>query len=77
MPSTFGVGLSYNHINKLEINADYYRAEWSKSTFPGKIDQQITDQERISAGFEYTPDATSIRSYFKRVKYIKLTMQII
>lgn len=69
MPSTIGVGLSYNHINKLEINADYYRAAWSKSTFPGKIDQQITDQERISAGFEYIPDATSIRSYFKRVRY--------
>lgn len=69
MPSTIGLGLSYNHINKLEINADYYRAAWGKSTFPGKIDQQITDQERISAGFEYIPDATSIRSYFKRVKY--------
>ena len=69
MPSTFGIGLSYNHINKFEINADYYHAGWSKATFPGKIDELITDQERISAGFEYIPDAFSIRSYLKRVKY--------
>jgi hypothetical protein len=69
MPSTFGVGLSYNNINKLEINADYYHAAWSKATFPGKVDELITDQDRISAGFEYIPEATSIRSYMKRVKY--------
>lgn len=69
MPSTYGVGLSYNNLNKLEINLDYYHAGWSKSTFPGKTDELITDQDRISAGFEYIPDATSIRSYFKRVKY--------
>ena len=69
MPSTFGVGLSYNQINKLEINADFYHAAWSKVTFLGKVDQLITDQSRISAGFEFTPDAFSIRSYLKRVKY--------
>ena len=69
MPSTFGVGLSYNNLNKLEINADYYHAGWSKATFPGKVDELITDQTRFSTGFEYIPDATSIRSYFKRVKY--------
>ena len=69
MPSTYGVGLSYNHINKLEINADYYHAGWSKAAFPGKMDQMITDQNRYSAGVEYIPDATSIRSYMKKVKY--------
>lgn len=69
MPSTFGIGLSYNQINKLEINADYYHAAWSKAKFPGKEDQLITDQNRYSAGVEYIPDATSIRNYFKRVKY--------
>ena len=69
MPSTFGIGLSYNHVNKLEINADYYHAAWSKELFPGKVDELITDQNRFSAGFEYIPDATSIRSYFKRVRY--------
>jgi hypothetical protein len=69
MPSTIGVGLSYNHVNKLEINADYYHAGWSKASFPGKLDELTSDLDRYSAGIEFTPDATSIRSYLKRVKY--------
>ena len=69
LPSTFGVGLSYSKINKLEINADYYYAGWSKSTFFGQKNELITNKSRISAGFEYIPEALSIRSYMKRVKY--------
>lgn len=69
LPSTFGVGFSYNKLNKLEINADYYYAGWSKSTFYGETKQYLTNQSRFSAGFEYIPDAFSIRSYMKRVKY--------
>ncbi|MGE5426877.1 MAG: hypothetical protein ACM3O8_03205, partial [Methylococcaceae bacterium] len=38
-------------------------------TFPGKIDGLTSDLTRLSAGVEYIPDAFSIRSYFKRVKY--------
>lgn len=68
-PSTFGIGISYNKPNKLEINADYYYAGWSKSTFYGKADELITNQSRFSAGFEYIPNAFSIRSYLSRVKY--------
>ena len=69
LPSTFGVGLSYNKLNKLEINADYYYAGWSKATFFGASDQLLTNQSRISAGFEYIPEAYSIRSYVKRIRY--------
>lgn len=69
MPSTIGVGLSYNQLNKLEVNADYYHAAWSKSSFPGKVDELTSDLNRVSAGVEYIPDAFSIRSYFKRVRY--------
>jgi len=69
LPTTFGFGLSYNKINKLEINADYYYAGWSKSTFFGQANDLITDKRRISAGFEYIPEAMSIRSYVKRIKY--------
>lgn len=69
LPTTFGIGLSYNKINKLEINADYYYAGWSKSTFMGQPDELITNQSRISAGFEYIPQAMSIRSYLQRVRY--------
>jgi hypothetical protein len=69
LPSTIGIGLSYNKVNKLEINADYYYAGWSKCTFYGETDKYLTNQSRFSAGFEYIPEAYSIRSYMKRVKY--------
>ena len=69
LPSTDGIGLSFNKLNKLEINADYYHAAWSKSTFYGVKDELLTDQNRFSAGFEYIPEALSIRSYLKRVRY--------
>lgn len=76
LPSTFGIGLSYNKTNKLEINADYYYAGWSKATFfgeklynPATDNVELVNQSRISAGVEYIPEATSIRSYLKRVRY--------
>ena len=76
LPSTFGIGLSYSKIDKLEINADYYHAAWSKSTFfgeklynPTADNVELVNQSRISAGVEYIPEALSIRSYMKRVKY--------
>jgi len=69
LPSTYGIGLSYTRLNKLEINADYYHAGWSKTTFFGAADPLITDQNRLSLGFEYIPEAFSIRSFMKRVKY--------
>lgn len=69
LPSTIGIGLSYNNLNKLEINADYYYAAWSKSTFYGETDPVLTNQSRFSAGVEYIPEMFSIRSYLKRVKY--------
>jgi hypothetical protein len=69
LPSTFGVGVSYHKVNKLEINADYYYAGWAKSTFYGETDEYLTNQSRFSAGFEYIPEAYSIRSYMKRAKY--------
>ena len=69
LPTTYGFGLSFNKLNKLEINADYYYAGWAKSTFFGESNNLLTNQTRISAGFEYIPEAYSIRSYLKRVKY--------
>ncbi len=80
LPSTFGIGLSYNKIDKLEVNLDYYHAGWSNSktkfvynpadgSYTVQTDEYLTNQNRISAGFEYIPEATSIRSYLKRVRY--------
>lgn len=79
LPTKIGVGLSYHKINKLEINADYYYAGWSNSktnfvdnpdgTSGYQKDPYVTNLTRFSAGIEYIPDAFSIRSKLKRVKY--------
>ena len=69
LPTSYGVGLSYNKLDKLEINADYYYSKWGSSTFFGQTIPELTDQSRISLGIEYTPNAKSIRSYFPTIKY--------
>jgi len=80
LPSSFGLGLSYSKINKIEVNLDYYHSGWSDSKtsfvynpvlkeYALEKDDNLTNQNRISAGFEYIPEALSIRSYLKRVRY--------
>ena len=69
LPTSIGFGISYNKLNKLEINADYYFAKWSEAKFFGQPVAELTNQNKVSLGVEYTPEETSIRSYLKRVKY--------
>lgn len=69
LPSSYGIGLSYTKLNKLEINADYYYAKWAEAKFFGASVPELTNQTRISLGAEYVPDATSIRGWVKRVRY--------
>jgi hypothetical protein len=68
-PQSLGVGASFTKINNFEISADYYTAKWSKAEFFGSSNELITDLNRFSAGLEYIPDAYSIRSFWKRVRY--------
>lgn len=69
LPTSMGIGLSYTKLNKLEVNADYYHSAWGEAKFYGSTIPELTNQTRYSLGAEYIPEATSIRSYFKRVQY--------
>jgi len=69
MPFSYGIGLSYSNIDKLEINADYVYQKWSEATFFGEPNPFLADLNRFSLGFEYVPDVYSIRSYFDKVAY--------
>ena len=69
LPSSFGLGVSFTKLNKLEINADYYYAQWSEAKFYEMAIAELTNQTRISFGAEYIPEETSIRSYLKRIRY--------
>lgn len=68
LPQSIGLGLSYNHNDRVFVTADYRNETWSKSTFLGKIDS-LVDSRSFHAGLQITPDPTSITSYLNRVMY--------
>lgn len=69
MPLSYGAGISYAIKNKMVIAADFYHQKWSEAIFLGTTQSYLTDKTRYSAGFELTPDETSIKSYLARSKY--------
>ena len=69
LPASYGLGVSYSKLNKLEVNADVYYSEWGQAEFYGTTIPELNDQMRISLGAEYIPEETSIRSYINRIRY--------
>lgn len=69
LPTSFGFGVTYTQLHKLEVNADFYHSKWSKAKFFGSKVPELTDQTRLSLGVEYIPEGASIRSYLKRIRY--------
>ncbi len=69
LPLTLGAGLSYTLKNKITFGADLYHQKWSVAPLLGSTSQYLTNSTRYSTGFEITPDAYSIRSYWSRVQY--------
>jgi hypothetical protein len=69
LPLSYGAGFSYTVKNKMVFGADIYHQQWSDATFLGSTQEYLTDRTRYSAGFEITPDETSIKSYWARAKY--------
>ena len=68
LPSTFSLGVSLAKLNKYEINADYYYANWSQAKLFNSV-EEYTNQSRFSLGGEYIPELATIRSYFKKIRY--------
>lgn len=69
LPLTFGTGFSYTYKNKITFGADIYHQKWSQAQLLSDTLHSLTNSTRYSAGFEITPDAYSIRSYWSRVQY--------
>ncbi len=66
-PLQYGVGLAL-HSKSLIVTADYTISDWSDVSMIGVGTGTFSKSERISAGIEFTPDATS-KSFFKTVNY--------
>ena len=68
LPDVFNFGLSFEKTLKYTIGADFSYQKWSqyKNTLQP---ENLRDAWRLSIGGEFTPDATSVSSYLKRVTY--------
>lgn len=68
LPLIHNFGISIQRDNKWLLGADYRTGQWSKLTI-ADANQGLEDSWGFSVGGQYTPDITSIGSYFKRVDY--------
>ncbi|AOM76877.1 hypothetical protein [Pedobacter steynii] len=68
LPLTHSFGFTIQRDNKWLFGADYRMGGWKKLAIDG-VNQGLQDSWGVSAGGQYTPDISSIGSYFKRVDY--------
>ena len=68
MPQGFGVGFAFQKKNSWCIGVDFDWMQWSKFAREG-VNDSLSDSWRVSAGFEYQPQHTSISNYFRRITY--------
>ena len=77
LPTSLGVGLSYQHADKLTAAADFTMQKWGDIDFPhynaakGDYSLQpglLKDRYVVNAGVDYVPGAMS-RNFLKRVHY--------
>lgn len=78
LPMTYGVGMSWNHKQKLTVAADVTLQKWGSTAFPDYDETTrsytsrsglLTDRTRVGIGADYIPNSLSLRSYLHRVHY--------
>lgn len=69
LPSTFGIGLSYEKAYKWNVGIDLIMRDWSNYANYQGDNEGFENNYKISAGAEFIPDATSVDSYLKRMTY--------
>ncbi|MFV0345750.1 MAG: hypothetical protein ACK5IQ_05820 [Bacteroidales bacterium] len=69
LPASYGVGLSYELGDKLMVNADFFRTDWSDIDLMLSDEGRIKDLQRYSVGAEYTPNSRALKGYYKKISY--------
>ena len=78
IPMSYGVGLSYNHDNRLTVAVDGTLQQWGDLKFPAFNSSSnqyeltggmLENRVQVNAGVDFVPDAVSLTSYLKRVHY--------
>lgn len=69
LPSNFGIGFSWEKLNKFTLGIDISRKNWSQRPgFDTDLDKYRSSW-KLNVGMEYIPEFTSVNNYIKRVKY--------
>jgi len=67
LPTTLGVGVSYNLDNRLTVGLDYQNQRYSQTTFMG-VKDSLRDNNRIALGVEYLPSNIA-EHYYQAIRY--------
>ena len=68
IPFNIGVGLSYRFNDKILIGFDYYKQDWTNTTFFNS-NEPLTNSNHFHGGAEYVPDRQALRGYHNRMAY--------
>lgn len=68
MPLTHTVGFAFEKTNAWVVGADFNYSKWSDYR-EGNTNPGLNDSYGLKLGGQFTPDASSINSYFKLVDY--------
>lgn len=71
-PNTFGVGLSYSHLDRFTAEVDFTYQDWGKAKYTPlegfeSSSMKFDNRWKVAAGLQYTPNSRG--SYLKRVTY--------
>lgn len=68
IPGNFGAGFAFNYNDRLTLAVDYYRQDWSKSSFFAS-EEPLTNSNSLHGGLELIPDPEALKGYHKRMAY--------
>ena len=76
IPTSIGVGLAYNHDQKLRVGADFKLQKWGKIDFPAFENDNyslrsgvLKDRYKANVGAEWIPNPRSTRSFLHHIRY--------
>ena len=70
IPRYFGIGVSYEIIDKLSVCVEFRSRSWNSSSgYNDNSSKSYKSEFQISSGIEIIPDAENVNSFFKRITY--------
>ena len=76
LPTSYGVGLAYNHAGKLLVGADFTLQKWGSVDYPAEVGNSyqttsglLKDRYKINAGIDYVPNPNERKSFLKQIHY--------